>query len=100
MGKNWRIQKKFPEEFKKRFPEYSEIVCQLLYERGIKSQREAEEFFNPNYNQDLHDPYLMKDMDKAVRRILEALDNQEKITVYGDYDVDGVTSSVLIVEME
>jgi len=98
MGKNWRVQKKFPGEFKKRFPEYSEIVCQLLYERGIKTQREAEEFFNSNYNHNLHDPYLMKDMSRAVRRILEALDNQEKITVYGDYDVDGVTSSVLIVE--
>ena len=98
MVKKWRINKKFPEEFKKLFPEYSEIVCQLLYERGIKTQREVDEFFNPDYEQDLHNPFLMKDMDKAVERIFKAIDKTEKLTVYGDYDVDGVTSSVLIVE--
>ena len=97
MVKKWRVNKKFPEEFKKRFPEYSEIVCQLLYERGIKTQSGIDEFFNPDYEQDLRDPFLMKDMDKAVKRIFKALDKKEKITVYGDYDVDGVTSSVLII---
>jgi len=99
MLKKWRVNKKFPAGFKKRFPEYSETVCQLLYDRGIKNRREANEFFNPDYEQDLHDPYLMKDMDKAVERIFEAIDKKEKITVYGDYDVDGVTSGALVVKM-
>ena len=97
MNKKWRVNKKFPEKFKRRFPEYSEIVYQLLYERGIKTQLEVDEFFNPDYDQDLHDPFLMKDMDKAVKRIFEALEGEEKITVYGDYDADGITASALMI---
>jgi len=97
MSKKWQVNKKFPKKFKEQFPKYSEIICQLLYEREIKTQQEVDEFFNPDYEKDLHDPFLMKDMDKATKRIFEALDKKEKITVYGDYDVDGVTSSILII---
>ena len=72
-----------------------EIIATLLVQRGIDTSEKADEFFNPNLNQ-LHDPYLMKDMDLAVNRVLEALKKQERIMVFGDYDVDGTTSVALM----
>lgn len=69
----------------------------LLVQRGIKSFDEAKHFFRPNLSQ-LHNPFLMKDMEQAVNRISAAMENGEKIMVYGDYDVDGTTSVALVYE--
>jgi single-stranded-DNA-specific exonuclease len=63
----------------------------MLVGRGITTFDEAKSFFRPSL-QSLHDPFLMKDMDKAVSRIMQAFDQKEKILVFGDYDVDGTTS--------
>jgi single-stranded-DNA-specific exonuclease len=71
------------------------ILCRLLVARGITNYEEAFQFFRPKLTH-LHDPYLMKDMDKAVDRIEKAIANQEKILVYGDYDVDGSTAVALV----
>ena len=70
-------------------------LAKLLVQRGIHSFDEAKAFFRPNLA-DLHDPYLMKDMDKAVARVELAIENEENILVYGDYDVDGTTSVSLM----
>nr|WP_321233790.1 single-stranded-DNA-specific exonuclease RecJ [uncultured Psychroserpens sp.] len=70
-------------------------VAALLVQRGIESYEDAKTFFRPSLD-DLHDPFLMKDMDKAVDRIETALANNENILVYGDYDVDGTTSVALM----
>lgn len=70
-------------------------VARLLVQRGINSFEEAKKFFRPELK-DLHDPFLMKDMDKAVERIEEAIKDEENIMVYGDYDVDGTTSVALM----
>ncbi len=67
------------------------ILCELLVQRGISDFDAAKDFFRPNLKH-LHDPWLMKDMSKAVDRIDTALKNNQKILVYGDYDVDGTTS--------
>jgi len=67
----------------------------LLLQRGIETFEAAKNFFRPDLK-DLHDPFLMKDMEKAVTRIEEAILNQENILVYGDYDVDGTTSVALV----
>lgn len=67
------------------------VLCRLLVQRGYPTFEKSKAFFRPALS-DLHDPMLMKDMDKAVERILQALDMGEKILVYGDYDVDGTTS--------
>lgn len=72
-----------------------EPVTRLLVQRNITNFEEARKFFRPDLK-DLHDPFLMKDMDCAVTRIEEAIENQENILVYGDYDVDGTTSVALI----
>jgi single-stranded-DNA-specific exonuclease len=66
-------------------------LCKLLVEREIDTFEKAKDYFRPQLSQ-LHDPFLMKDMDKAVERILSAIKNNEKILVFGDYDVDGTTS--------
>lgn len=70
-------------------------VATLLAQRGISSFEEARQFFRPSLS-DLHDPYLMKDMDRAVARIKEAVGNSERILVFGDYDVDGTTAVALM----
>jgi len=67
-----------------------DIVATLLMQRGIETYDDAKTFFRPSFK-DLHDPFLMKDMDKAVARIEKALSTGENILVYGDYDVDGTT---------
>ncbi|HEY6506016.1 MAG TPA: single-stranded-DNA-specific exonuclease RecJ [Chitinophagaceae bacterium] len=67
------------------------VICKILVRRGIETFELAKDFFRPQLA-DLHDPWLMKDMDKAVERILLAINNNEKILVFGDYDVDGTTS--------
>jgi single-stranded-DNA-specific exonuclease len=66
-------------------------LCKILVQRGIDDFEKARQFFRPQLT-DLHDPWLMKDMDKAVERILTAFSKQERILVFGDYDVDGTTS--------
>jgi single-stranded-DNA-specific exonuclease len=72
-----------------------EAIAQLMVQRGINSSDEADAFFSPSL-EDLHDPFLMRDMDKAVDRISGAILRKERILVYGDYDVDGTTSVALM----
>ncbi len=71
------------------------VLANLLVQRGIDSYEKARTFFRPDLSQ-LHDPFLMKDMDKAVERLDKAVTSKEKIMIYGDYDVDGTTAVALI----
>ncbi|MFO7655957.1 MAG: single-stranded-DNA-specific exonuclease RecJ [Bacteroidales bacterium] len=73
----------------------NKILATLLVQRGITTFEQAKTFFRPSLN-DLHDPFLMKDMDKAIERIDKAIVQGEKILVYGDYDVDGTTSVAMV----
>lgn len=73
----------------------NELIASLLLQRGITTFEEARRFFRPSL-EDLHDPYLMKDMDKAVARVEKAIATGENILVYGDYDVDGTTAVALV----
>ena len=94
----WTIKPK-PESTKlaimKKELQVDDTVATLLLQRGIDNYEAAKTFFRPSFN-DLHNPYLMKDMDKAVSRIEAAIENNENILVYGDYDVDGTTSVALM----
>lgn len=72
-----------------------EVIASLLLQRGVETFEEARQFFRPSL-EDLHDPYLMKDMDKAVARIESAIAGGENILVFGDYDVDGTTAVSLV----
>lgn len=98
MVKNWIIKEQGDEDEVKHLQEVlgvSRTIANLLVQRGIKTYDAARAFFRPSF-EDLHDPYLMKDMDKAVARIESAIENQEGVLVYGDYDVDGTTAVSLI----
>lgn len=94
----WTIKPKPSEEKIKHLAEalnVEDFVATLLVQRGIETFEEARNFFRPSLDQ-LHDPYLMKDMDKAVARIELAISNEENILVFGDYDVDGTTAVSLV----
>jgi single-stranded-DNA-specific exonuclease len=94
----WTLQPKpSPEKVKTLAAELNvaELIAMLLVQRGIETYEAARQFFRPSLS-DLHDPYLMKDMDKAVSRIEKAIVEGENILVFGDYDVDGTTAVSLV----
>ncbi len=98
MEKRWHIKKQGDAESVKLLAEKLNInnhLANLLVQRGITDFEGAKNFFRPQLS-DIHDPFLMKDMDKAVQRIKDAIKNNEKILVYGDYDVDGTTAVALV----
>ncbi len=72
------------------------VTKQLLFSRGVKTKEDAEKFLNPNYETDLHDPFLFTDMEKAVERILHAIRENEHIVIYTDYDCDGIPGGVIL----
>jgi single-stranded-DNA-specific exonuclease len=76
-------------------PKVSPLVSELLVQRGIRTLEEAKGFFRASLDE-LHDPFLMKDMDRAVQRVAEAIEKGQRILVYGDYDVDGTTAVALM----
>ncbi len=96
MNKIWKILDPAPKSFLKKFPELPIEVANLLYHRNIKTQEAMDEFLNPDYINDIHDPFLFQDMDKAIERINKAIEKQEKIIIHGDYDADGVSSAVIL----
>jgi single-stranded-DNA-specific exonuclease len=94
----WTLKPKLLPESVKQLKEalqVDDIVATLLLQRGIETYEDAKTFFRPSLK-DLHNPFLMKDMDKAVVRIEEAISIQENVLVYGDYDVDGTTSVAMM----
>lgn len=95
----WILKEQPSEEFLKQFPEYPKLALFLLYNREIKIQKDIDNFLNPDYHNNLYDPYLMKGMKEAVDRIIKAIENKEKIVIYGDYDADGICSSVILVSL-
>lgn len=94
---HWIIKETFPEgeDFTDDLPE---ILCQLLYQRNVLGEQAVENFLHPRLK-DLSDPFLLPDMQRAVDRIFQAKDAGESILVYGDYDVDGVTSVALMLKV-
>jgi single-stranded-DNA-specific exonuclease len=93
MKKRWIIEQTDQEKVKalQSALQISPVICSILVQRGINNFEDARSYFRPQLSE-LHDPFLMKDMDLAVDRIRQAIDTGERILVYGDYDVDGTTS--------
>jgi len=91
---DWKISKQPETETLKKLQSnlnIPEFICTLLLQRNIDSLESAQKYFRPNLNE-LHDPFLMKDMARTVDRLIQAIDSSEKIMILGDYDVDGTTS--------
>ena len=98
MEKSWVVKEQGNRETVEQLAKLLNIDCNLanlLIQRGITNYDEAKFFFRPKLDE-LHDPFLMKDMDKAISRVESAIKNNEKILVYGDYDVDGTTAVALV----
>ncbi len=98
MEKTWNIKESGEDEKVEHLSEVLNIdryLSNLLVQRGVHTFDEAKAFFRPDYEQ-LYDPFLMKDMDRAIDRLDKAIENNEKVFVYGDYDVDGTTSVALV----
>ncbi len=93
----WQVAPKLTQKERNAFPEIHPIVLQLLWNRGLRTQAAIDEFLNPDYSQDVHDPFLFRDMERAVVRIQKALSEKEKIVVHGDYDADGVCGTATLV---
>jgi single-stranded-DNA-specific exonuclease len=97
MNKKWVVHPEPPQQFMEEHPELLPIVARLLYHRNIRTQKEIDEFLNPDYERDIYDPFLFQDMEKAVTRIFAAIEKKESIVVHGDYDADGVSASTILV---
>ncbi len=97
MKKSWNISKR-PTLDNRVFPELEPAAECLLLLKGIKTKKQKNSFFNADYEKDSHDPFLMFDMDKAVARLLLAAKKKETVCVFGDYDADGVTASVVLLD--
>lgn len=97
MSKKWRYRDIDEERVKEIVEKFnvSELLATVLVNRGIVNEDEIKVFLEPTRN-DFHDPYLMPDMKIAVDRIITAIQKQERVIIYGDYDVDGITSITVL----
>lgn len=95
--KNWWIYPEIPADVDLQLQDYPKYLRQILYNRGITSAEAAQEYLHASSPQ--HDPFLLLDMEKAVLRLLQAVDQKEWIVIYGDYDVDGVSATALMVQV-
>lgn len=97
MNKKWEYYGKDEEKVEQIQKEFglSRLLSTILVNKGLEDRQEIELFLNPT-RKDFHDPYLMPDMEIAVKRIIQAIENQEKVIIYGDYDVDGITSITVL----
>jgi single-stranded-DNA-specific exonuclease len=97
--KQWKPPTPPPNDLAQELPDLSRVIIQTLYNRGLHTAGEIRRFLAPDDDAAIFDPFLLRDMDKAVERIHAAIRNQEKIAVYGDFDVDGVCSAVLLMQV-
>ncbi|RPH91989.1 single-stranded-DNA-specific exonuclease RecJ, partial [candidate division KSB1 bacterium] len=98
MQPKWELVESRPHEEIERLARETNIpytIARILINRGIETAEQVDRFFNP-LNSHLHDPFLMRDMDRAVERIVTALGRRERIAIYGDYDVDGITAASML----
>ncbi|MFY9493216.1 MAG: single-stranded-DNA-specific exonuclease RecJ [Minisyncoccia bacterium] len=98
MNYKWILAPRAAEVFLSGPEKYPAIIGQLLFERGLDTPEKIEKFFNPRYDGGLHDPFLLKDMDRACERVKRAVDQKERVVIYSDYDVDGVSSAAVLGE--
>ncbi|HWQ99920.1 MAG TPA: single-stranded-DNA-specific exonuclease RecJ [Candidatus Methylomirabilis sp.] len=96
MPKRWIVRETCPPDFVLTMPDAHPAVPQLLWNRGIKTPEDAARFFEPSFEEGIHDPFVFTQMRTAVERLLTALSTGEKIVVFGDYDADGITGSTVL----
>ncbi|MEW5986014.1 MAG: single-stranded-DNA-specific exonuclease RecJ [Chloroflexota bacterium] len=95
--RHWQVKPAVPDDVRRRLSDFHPAVLQILYNRNLHDPAHIQAFLEKRYLESV-DPFLLKDMDKAVARIQRAIEQEEAIIVYGDFDADGVTATVLLVE--
>ncbi len=93
----WNVAETPPADFLAEHPELPTIAARLLWNRGLRTEEKIDEFLNPDYLDDVHDPFLFNDMEKAVEIINDCIQNNKRIVVHGDYDADGVCAAAIII---
>lgn len=96
--KQWLVSEPIGQTILDQFPEINPVILQLLWNRGIHTQEEIDIFLGPDYSRDVHSPFLFTQMRAAVSRVFEAIENDQVITIHGDYDADGVCATVVMFE--
>lgn len=94
--KNYTARPQLTTAERKKLDYFSDITAQLLFHRAIPDNQTAQIFLNPDYELHTHDPFLLKDAKRAAERIIKAIENKEKIVIYGDYDADGIPAGVVM----
>lgn len=94
--KIWRLARQAPPKFLRQYANLDHLVAQLLYNRHLQNKNAIKKFLDPDYRTGLYDPFLVRGMSRACDRIFLAIQKKEKIIIYGDYDADGITSTVLL----
>jgi len=95
MVHNWILSERYPENFGQEL-NFPPIILQLLWNRGLTTEEAIRDFFDVSWEKEFHDPFLFKDMEKAVNLIFEAVEKKEKITIFADYDADGIPGAVIL----
>ena len=95
MPANWKLKPEIPDNISGALANFPKLFLQLLFNRGLTEEAEINKFLDCKYG-DLHDPFLFKDMKKAVERIWKAIGGNQKICIYGDYDADAVTANAVL----
>ena len=96
MRHNWILPEKYPEDFGRAFKQYPPVILQLLWNRGLKTEEAIRDFFDVSWGREFCDPFLFRDMEKAVGLIFDAVEKKEKITIFADYDADGIPGAVIL----
>lgn len=95
--KQWLVAETISSEFTSKFPQLDGLLLQLLWNRNLRDENSIIEFLQPDWGGGIHDPFLFRDMPKAVESIYDAIGQKRKIGIFGDYDADGVCASVILV---
>ncbi len=94
--KKWLKRKPLSKKTEIALADFSPLTRQLLFSRGIETADEASRYLNPSYERDLHDPFLMTDIETAARRVIDAIYRKERVIIFGDYDADGIPGALVI----
>jgi single-stranded-DNA-specific exonuclease len=94
--KTYQTRRILKDEEKNKLGNYPDLLTRLLFHRGITDREMSESFLNPNYDTQTHDPFLLKDAEKAAERIIKAIQGDQKVVIYSDYDTDGIPAGVAL----
>lgn len=95
---SYSIRPKLTSSQREQLNTFSDVMAHLLFHRGLTDNQIGQKFIEPNYDRDVHDPFLLKDAEKAALRIIQSIENNEKIAIYSDYDADGIPGAVMFAD--